>query len=74
MDQACPDARHFVGNYTRTHAAATNGQTAMHFPAIDRTGQGHNKIWIIIVQVRLSVAEVDHIMNGLAQHPNRIFL
>jgi hypothetical protein len=74
MDQARADAHHLVGGNTRSHSAATNGHAAIYPPASDCAGQLHNKIRIIIVQGRLSVAKIDHLMTGLAQHPDQMLL
>ena len=74
MDQAGPHARYLVGDDTRTNTTAADGHAAIHLPAGDRTSQRHNKIRIIIVHLRRSVAEIDHCMTGLAQHPDQILL
>jgi hypothetical protein len=57
MDQARPDARHLVSGDGCTDTASTDGHAAIHLPASDCTGHGHNKIRIIIVPLRLSAAD-----------------
>jgi hypothetical protein len=59
-DQAGPHSRHFVGGDARTHAATADGHTAVNFAASNCTGQGHNKVRLVIVRLRLAVAKVDH--------------
>ena len=74
MDQAGPNTRHFVRDDRCPNTTSTDGYTAIHLSASHCMGQRHNKIWIVIVQLRLSVAEIDHFMTGVAQHPDQIFL
>ena len=66
MNQAGPNPRHFIRADRRTDSAAADSYAALHLPASNSPGQRHNKIRIIIAQLRLSVAEIDHCMTGLA--------
>jgi len=74
MNQAGPNPRHFVRDDRCANTTSTNGHAALHLSAGNSSGQWHNKVRIIIVQLRLSVAEINHLMTGLAQHPDQIFL
>ena len=74
MNQARPNARHFVRGDRCPHSAATNGHAAIHLSARDCARQRHDKIRIIIVRVRSAVAEIDHLMAGRAQLSDELFL
>ena len=74
MNQAGPNTRHFVRDDRRPHTTATDGHAALHLSAGNCAGQRHDIIRIIIVHLRLSVAEIDHFMTGVAQHPDQILL
>jgi hypothetical protein len=69
-----PHSRHFVGGNARTHTATADGHTAVRLAARNRTGQGHNKVRIVIVRLRLGVAKVDHFIASLPQLPGQILL
>ena len=74
MNQAGPNPRHFVRDDRCPNTTSTDGHAAIHLSAGNCAGQRHDKIRIIIVQLRLSVAEINHFMTGVAQHPDQIFL
>ena len=74
MDQARPDARHFVRDDRCPDTASTNGHAAIHLPASDCPGQRHDKIRIIIAALRLSITKIDRHMTSFAQSPNQILL
>ena len=74
MNQAGPNPCHFVRDDRCPNTASTDGHAALHVSAGNCAGQRYDKIRIIVVQLRLPVAELDHFMTGLAQHPDQIFL
>jgi hypothetical protein len=74
VDQAGPHARHLVGGNARTHAATADGHAAVHLAASNCTGQGHNKIRIVIIRLRLAVAEVGYSIVSLTQHRAQVLL
>ena len=74
VNQAGPNPRHFVRADRCSNPASTNAHAALHHPGGNRAGQRHNKIWIIIVLFRSTVAKVNHFMTGIAQFPRQIFL
>ena len=74
VNQAGPDPRHLVGGDRRPNAASTDGHAAIDLSAGDRAGQGHDEIRVVIVRLRLPVAEIDDFMAGGAEHRGEIFL
>ncbi len=74
MNQAGPNPRHFVRADRCPNTASTDGHAALHLSAGHRAGQRHDKIRIIIVQIQLQVAEIDHLMAGRAQLSSEMFL
>ena len=63
MDQARADARHLVGGDRSAHAAAANGDAAIHRAGGNRAGQWHDKIRIVIVRLRPGVSKIGHLMS-----------
>jgi hypothetical protein len=72
MNQACPDARHFVRRDRRSDTAPTDGNSAFQISASDRLGERNDKIRVIIVLVPLPVAKLDYVITRLAQFPGEI--
>ena len=64
MNQAGANSRHFVRNDRCPNAASTDCQAAIHVSVGNGAGQRHDKIRIIIVHLRPSVAEIDHFMTS----------
>ena len=74
VNQTRPHPRHFVRADRCPNPTSTDGHAPLHRSAGHRAGQRPNKIWIIILRVRLLVAETYHLMTGLPQHPDQKFL
>ena len=74
MDQARPNARHFVRDDRGPDTAPANGHAAVHVTTSYGAGQRSDKIRIIILRLRLSVAKIDHCITGFAQPPDQISL
>jgi hypothetical protein len=63
--------------FAQTDAPTPLPQTATprsNFSDGNGAGQWDDKVWIIIVQVRLPIAEIELFMTSRAQHPDQIFL
>jgi hypothetical protein len=73
MNQAGSNSRHFIRGDRCANTTPADGNTALDVSAAHRTGQRHDKIWIIIVHLRLSIAEIDYFMASFAQHPGQIY-
>ena len=67
MNQAGPDARHFVRGDRCADTAPTDGYSAFQVSASYRLGERNDKIRVVIILVRLPVAEFDHIVTDFAQ-------
>ncbi len=74
VNQAGSNPSDFVRGHRRPDPAATNGHAPFHFPTGNRTGKGHNVIWIIILRLRLPVTEIDQLIAGFAQFLDQILL
>jgi len=74
MNQARAHTRHLVGGDRGAHAAAANGDAAIYRPGGNCACQWDNKIWIVIVRLRLGVSEIADAMSALAQQPDQMLL
>src|SRR6188472_190255 len=75
LDRTLPAAgRYLVGGNARLYATTADGHAAIHLAASNCTGQRHNKIWIVIIRLRLPVAKVNHFIVSFRQPPDQIFL
>ncbi len=70
VNQAGPNSRHFVRADRRPDTTSANGHATRNLSAGNSAGQWHDKIRIIIFHLWYSVAEINHIMTGRAQHPD----
>jgi hypothetical protein len=73
MNQAGPNSLHFVRDDRCANTASTDGDAALYLSSSYGAGQRYDKIRIIVVHLRLTVAEIDHFMTGLAQHLEQMF-
>jgi hypothetical protein len=74
VNQTGADARNLVRNDRRPDATPADGHAPRYFSTRDGARQRHDKVRIVIVRLRLAVAEVDHLLTGLAQLPYQVLL
>jgi hypothetical protein len=74
MNQAGPNTRHFVRGDGCSDTASTNGHASFDFSGRHRPSHGDDEIRIIIVRLRLLIAEIDHFVSTLAQQIGQVFL
>jgi hypothetical protein len=67
MNQASPDARHLVRRDRCADTAPTGGYSTFQVSASHRLGERNDKIRVVIILVRLPVAEFDHVITRFAQ-------
>jgi hypothetical protein len=67
MNQAGPDARHFIRGDRCSDTAPAGGYSTFQVSASHRLGERNDKIRVVIILVRLPVAEFDHVITRFAQ-------
>jgi hypothetical protein len=65
MDQTCPHTWHFVGDNARPNPTAANSHAAIDCSIGNCARQRLDKVWIVIIKGRLTVAEVDYFVAGI---------
>ncbi len=74
VDEACANADHLVGGNTRPHAAAADGDTAIHVAARDRGRKRNDEIRVVVARLRRFVSIVDHAPTRPLQQADQMLL
>jgi hypothetical protein len=74
INQASPNTDNFIRGKGRADPAATDAYASIHGPGGNRTGQGNDKVRVIIIRLQLPVAEVGDLVTSFAQFPGQKLL